>query len=178
MTSILVCFLKQREWSNNISEWPRILLSRLIYKFTKGYVHTALVYEDIGILKVREMDVKGSRISEPFSVYKDSLKNRLTIVEIPCSTVRKQLYNKWCKNTKVKYDYRNLIFRKPLEWLLGKEFVNFNYKRSICSEDTANGINIAIPNLIDKTDGKDPNEVYQILTKYLSVSRYDLLRSK
>lgn len=165
---ITVGFLTARKFSWNILQWPRIILSNLIGLLQGKYVHTFLLFKNNSKIFVREMDRQGVMFTS-WEDYNKFYKNRITILNIPIHSIDHYFdYNYWCLSDKSKYEYRNLLIWQLIYKLTGKWIGKSTNYRRICSEDSARGINIAFPRLIKEPDKISPNDLYDILNKYLN----------
>jgi hypothetical protein len=162
---IKVGFLTARKFSLKELHW--YILGKLIELIQGKYVHTFVIYIDsCWGSTVREMSGLGVKKTD-WSTYFKKYYNRLEIVDIETDSIFSYRdFTDFCKNSKAKYEYKNLIIWQLVHKVTGKWFGKDTSYRRICSEDSARAINKAVIGLVQYPDKVSPTELYDIVTNY------------
>ena len=130
-------------------------------------VHTAIIYDNNGELTVREMGKHGD---EHYSLeyYKIMYGSRMEIVYMQetFNLERIDMFNKSCKYTKVKYDYKNTFVFQLIKSFTHKFFGKDTLYHRMCAEDAQRQYNILFPNYFKTPEDTNPNELYKIVKTY------------
>jgi len=169
-----IIFLTKRDWKWYKFWDYRGAISTGIAIFSKDKlsmedvpVHTAIVYERDGTLKVAEMDKE--KETESLSLYLNKYKGRIIIKSSPIQIHGKRLeiFNNNAHFSHYRYDYSNLFIYQVIKELTGK-FIGRNTKyKQICSEFVARKYNLYVNNRYFKEPEEiSPKDVWDLTSNW------------
>lgn len=162
-----IIFLTKR----SANPWYRIFISKGITHFTKlknqalteVKVHSAIIYNDLGVLKVRDMDKNGDNHYSLVEYY-NKFKDRIEIKETPYlfSPEIKLIFNYSCKNTHVKYDFVNTFVYQIIKRLTGRILFKDTTWTRMCAEDVQTEFN-KLRYTFSTPEITNPNNLFELI---------------
>lgn len=169
-----IIYLTKRKW-NKWHFWDyRGFLSYTIAKVTDSdKVHTAIVYKDEG-WRVSEMESVGN-INYTLKEYIDKYKDRIIYTQNPFyfNKLFKSRFNSHIINTKIKYDYSNLLLFQVFKAVFNRGIGRSTLNKNICSEYVAREYNVLNPGFFVGAEHLTPADIWN-RTKWKTLKvRYD-----